>query len=1076
MVEDEEEQVPEVSEADELLSSYARIKALLSGFENESSEWSSFLYEELNDPTKSNLLNKLNVHDDDAEFFSILKNVNHVSDRSSEFEYGQDLLDPFKLDNELDALLNSVEIAKVKSVSRAERLQAGFRKVKSAQELVVSKIVRKLKTEAGLTRIETKVREHNELIDRLTNTLAEKNQTIITNNKEKELSADELRHKHERETEEKIRDMVQTIEVKTKELSVVTSTHGRLKSEYSNLQNRLGMLLHELDVEEKAATMDASRVAVNPVMRFRASIYRNAASKGATTNLFGDVSSGTITKELVGDSQRALDEAFEKQQQLYAATAASEERTQALRKELTQLMQSEENKALDRLKKVCDNLQVKIQSDEQRVKVMATLVHQIQKGDESAHRSIPKEFRASEGTAASRKSIVGTSTHKRARSAKPLKSEAKTTVPAGKGSEPALPELMSLVPEAHERQREPISMKLHRRLHSQYYETPEDVDKESSGSDNDEAQKVSGTGVKKSLELPRKRRITSSQSSKIQKIMDMMNLQFAKLSTVKEEDIKHIFDYRTFPDDAEGMKTSHSGSLSEASGRSGGSARSRRRQYQLQQVQQAQTDSSTTGENSADHTKMFQSSETGISSSPHKRHGALAPRPPAGSRASSRGKDPVMQASTSDDYLRIPVTADLEDQSDAEFYAQNYGIKMALEHLTAFLEVLTSGNSTDTSFLSNQSGKARVTFARDEREELLTVEDLRGHIAKLISLIRELHFLSQNNKQTRKDLQKEVDSKLKECDRLRNDLLQEIEGSHWPQATKAGQYEVGIEQSKDNLKELKATAKDWDQRVSIKRAQTIRLSQMVANSSTRRASVVHKLDPQSEEILKLRKQSGSPKRDKSPTKPKSPVKTVPEKASVQAVDEKPLAIEGGRVPVAVEYSYSVANKRMSLFDDITNIYDAAMTSLKSADRSVPFDQQTVDARPTTEPRAWDFAPAPLVVDVVTQAVISTNTNPELLHRPQHSDPSTVEVQVLAHPEVDPAPVADAVNVSVEAAGTNEDLVGVEGTLSSAPQAEPDKPDSSAVYEGSEEDAGSDGWEDILHGYEADKSDPEMDLE
>jgi len=207
---------------------------------------------------------------------------------------------------------------------------------------------------------------------------------------------------------------------------------------------------------------------------------------------------------------------------------------------------------------------------------------------------------------------------------------------------------------------------------------------------------------------------------------------------------------------------------------------------------------------------------------------------------------------------------------------------------------------------------------------LQTVEGLRGNINTLIALIRELHFLSQSNKNLCKDLHREVDNKLKECDRLRSDLLQEVEGAHWPQATRAGQYELGIEQSKEKLRELKVEVKQWEQCVRIKRAQNIRLSQVVANTSTRRASIVHKLDPHSEEILKPRKKYAPPVAGHLPTvKPKSPIKSDP----VKEDSEPPLVVDATRTP-AGQYNFSVANKRMDLFDDMSNIYDSAIRSIK----------------------------------------------------------------------------------------------------------------------------------------------------
>ena len=905
-----EEEVPEVVDTDNVMETYLRLNTLLREFDLETNDWSSELREELNNPIKQNLLNRMNLHDDDNEFWKTLSSIDHAPDRSSNFNFRPELLNVHQLDNEMNILFSNVHIAKENSSMRMERLNAGFERVKETQQSTVDDVIKRIRREVGLTKIENRVNELKEQIVTLNNSLEDKKETIQRNNREKLLTAEELRVKYEQDVEERVRNLIATMEQKNKALTTLTSSNEKLKAKNSNLQTDLGKLLSDLEAEERTGNLEVS-TAVDPVKRFRASIYRHANAKGTDTSLFGDITAGTITEAIISDSQKALEEAFQKQQELYRDLAGTEERVLGMRKELTALLQSEENKALERLKKVCDNLQVKIQSDEQRVKVMAALVNQMHRSEvESARRADVRKtvIALSTGKGKGKSSMVS-AVHTRSRKL-PAAALVEEELLRAEGDLWALWK----EPDDTAAEKETLSMKLHRRMYAQYFasslEAPVDVPSKSD-SDEEQSSPKSSRKPARLASLPRKRRITPAQSGKIQRIIDMINRQHTKLSSLKAEDIKQILDYREFEEEA--LRPDSSASSHVSAGQSAKEALSL--------------------EVTADHTQLLPGGSGKASGDVSSSSSSSAANHPIGSSSvsgkyvegtsrspSSRSDMRPRTADSRDSHLRIPTTSALSDRDDADFYAQNYGIKLALEQLTTLMDVLTqgsSGNSKGKSTPQQQDGVVSIGEAKEHQ----TVEGLRANIQRLVSLIREHYFLSQNSKQVRKGLQKEVDEKLKECDNLRSELLQEIEGSHWPTATKAGQYEVEIEETKARLKELKKEVKQWEQRVSLKRTQNIRMSQVISSTSARRATAIATKNAAQEH--RNRKRGAG-------------VLTVPENTTATGMTSKPAVPPTTVLSQVSEERYSVANRRMSLIDDLSGIYDTAMSSIRAADRAIPY--------------------------------------------------------------------------------------------------------------------------------------------
>jgi hypothetical protein len=917
---DDEEDVPEVEDEIEeqeegVAEAYARLNALLRSYDLETVQWSNELSEELSDLTKQNLINRVNVHDADAEIFQVLGSIDHAKDRSDDFNFRDELLNPNKLDNDLIALMSTVDIAKSTSTSRMQKLKSAFSRVKNAQKMVVDKTTKRIRIESGVTKVEARVEELKEQVADLRNALQEKKETIQRNNRDKSLSADELRRKYESEMEDRIRSLVASVEQKNKDLAAFTATNDKLGGRTQNMHNELGKLLQDLEKEERAGAADTSAVSTDPLHRFRASMYRHANTKGAAH--FVDVSAGVITKELVGDSQKALETAFARQQELYSQMAETEEKTIRMRRELTSLLQSEEHKALERLKKVCDNLQVKIQSDEQRVKVMAGLVQQMQKGEAKAEHQ-PRIRKTVMDLAKNSKDKPAADGNLRTRARKHPASVADNGLDEEE-------EVMPLVRDFGDK--ETISMKLHRRLYAQYFTAvPRDSGHEGKNDEDDGS--PTRRQNKPSADLPRKRRITLAQSAKIQKIIDMFNMQQTKLTSVGSDEIQHIFDYREFEEEAERPESTLSFLGDTPAMTPGVSSR---------QLATSAPTSQPADSRFGDTTQMLPQRAGPVASvleTHAKQNAALIPNAvqnakQAGMHSAHSGSEQHSTAASITDpyaHLHIPTTAALEDQNEADFYAQNYGMKLALEHLNAFLEILTNGRSSDATFLSANGRKNMTT---SEPQEMHTVEGLRASIQKLVELIREMHFMSKNSKAIRKGLQDEVDAKLKACDRLRNDLLHEVEGSHWPTSMRAGQYELEIEACEQNVRELKKTAKQWDQRIGLKRAQNIRLSQSIAQASARRAvtmfkSATEEFQRRHQEKLQAAAKP-APAAAPGEAKPGDPALSAPEP------EKPPTPLELANRQI--EDRYSVANKRMTLFDDIASIYDTTMSNLKKLERT-----------------------------------------------------------------------------------------------------------------------------------------------
>jgi hypothetical protein len=1051
----------DLSDSGGVQDSFVKISELLNRFDVQSNEWSNELHGELSNPIKQNLINRLNIHDEGGDFFRTMEEMKRGSNQSEDFEYGQHLLDPGKLDRELFMLVNTLEKTKEKSTTRLEKLKVSFRRVKYAQELVADKIIKRINTDVGLTKTQMKVTDYIAQVEILKNELSIKRDLIRVHNEESEMTAEQLRHKYEQDTENRVVHLIHEIDAKKAKLNKLVEKEGEIKLRTSTLHNDLGTLLHSIEEQERAAKVDTQQAPLHPVVRFRASVYRNAEKQGMTTSLFSGAqalpSTGEITLEAANDSRRALADATDKMHVLVNSISKAEARTASLRKELHQLLHSEHNKALERLKKAVDGMQTKIQSDEQRVKVMAMLVAQMH-GTQSASKhqrkysTAPKKA-VSTPMANIRKTLIALAKGGASSAAQQallhhhrglLAEEEDDDDQNGGSRVDVMPLLRDLgLGGGASSERESLAMRMHRRLYAQYYvhdaaadsrgaaasvvgssaghivhtTTPDEQDllpgrhdgAGSSDSDSTAERRHASAGgrvrsgnrgdskhsksVKDKIEaqrrvllsMPRKRRVTTVQSAKIQKIMDMMQRQQVKLSSLKENEVKHILESRVVsmqPNESDrssfkgGQKNSkelrqagvvgtvdfsldipddHSSLVSNNGGRSGPG--SPRNMSLISNVVGGQAANSVisldrrslpvqdplAGSGGGEGSVTFSDKDGNGSPIPVLSRNASggssgsAGRPASALRSTSpstpRGGQGILSASNKTpvnlSHLRIPTTGALEEENDADFYAENFGIKLALEQLSAIMEVLMNGclasgsggsssgrgsgsGSGGGNGNSNSSAPARSLYrepAGEEDSELQTVEGLRASIQKHIALIREMHFKGLGAKRAKKELQREVDAKLHECDTLRSQLLCEIEGAHWPADTKAGQYELEIQRCKDKLKDLKQLSKQWDHKVSLKRAQNIRLSQIITSDTMRRANQAHAVG-------------------KKPVQKKGDIG-----ASKVAADRKSSMIMLDAALDAVDGKVSDINAGVSVFDDISKIYDTAITKIRTVELS-----------------------------------------------------------------------------------------------------------------------------------------------
>lgn len=194
--------------------------------------------------------------------------------------------------------------------------------------------------------------------------------------------------KYENEVEDKIRHLIVVIEQKTNHINDLMTLQYNIKEDIEKLQKDLSIILNDIDIEEKKLAIHAKQS--DTIQEFRLSIlqmnnelqhHEGSNNNSITSNLFSSSNyNGIITQEHMNDSHLALQNAIHTQKDLYHMISNIEERNLSHIKKMKNILKSEDNKALERLKKRVIELESTLTTNQNRFNVLSTLYDKIKIG------------------------------------------------------------------------------------------------------------------------------------------------------------------------------------------------------------------------------------------------------------------------------------------------------------------------------------------------------------------------------------------------------------------------------------------------------------------------------------------------------------------------------------------------------------------------------------------------------------------------------------------------------------------------------------------------------------------------
>ncbi|KAJ1410260.1 hypothetical protein B484DRAFT_402959 [Ochromonadaceae sp. CCMP2298] len=404
----------------------------------------------------------------------------------------------------------------------------------------------------------------------------------------------------------------------------------------------------------------------------------------------------------------------------------------------------------------------------------------------------------------------------------------------------------------------------------------------------------------------------------------------------------------------------------------------------------------------------------------------------------SRAWEQAHQAEVRDAAMEYADAARLmQEEDDAKFYAQNYGLKLALEQLQSLLDTLAGGSGGGG---SSKTPAFSPTFHTEEKERT-AVQDLRAEISRLIKRIRQSHYAGLDVKALRRSQKKDLAQRLGERDRLCKEMLHETQNAHWPMGMKAGQYEHQAAEVRGRLKDLRRSVRLWDSRCSIRRHKNLRLSQLITrdgqvarNKAVQEAATAAREAAAAEAAVLAAKQAA-------------------ELAETHATHVRIQAVLDAAV--GAERRYTVANDRVVVFDDMHNIYSTAMQQIRGIDTARPYLREFTAA-------SGAFGPAAMRVQV---PVAGEGEKTE-----EGGEGEAGARGDSAAPKVEAVEVAGVVEGVEEGAKVGEEG-GPETLTISIPQQKGQEEDKGEKGETPTHDEDIEAWgKTIMPGYDADGSD------
>jgi hypothetical protein len=735
---------------------------------------------------------------------------------------------------------------------RKDKLLECFQRLKNKQKEMIFRLLDDFKKAHSYQRMKNRLLELDSSMVKNKALLSEKKYALQVKKAQSNISAEELRKRFEYETEQQVRHLLEQGEKRKHEVEELTRKHHGIEEETERLLKELSLVLYDLEKEEKALPPITTTNSPNSKGKGGNGNRPNSPSHQITglssTTQYDDLtgifevfpfiqnSGGELTDEMIDQALKVVEESELKLNTMRGMITLAEEDYVKKKTNLNNLIKGEDNKANERLKKLCVGLEQKIASDEKRVELLENLIKGLKKEKQPGSST-------GGGSSSSGGNVGGTqgTTRVRHRSSAMLGPGGETTTAPNKrqtmvvarpvaGSNGSSKETSSShhtdgthKSHGHDESSStksqganngsittntttnggttgsnvpPPQTSFHNLL-KQYLENSFLVDLTTTNNQKDANQEGS-VNSDPTVVTPTTPNGTSATFTLTDDKMEEIINQYRIIAP--HQVMKMSKSIEVFQDFAS-SKLHHINAIIPPS----------------QHLTTMMNSAMATVHNGGKKGKL---KLPGVS--PTNNHSSL-------SSAMTFTLPPLEEAGNKIENIPGTRPADYKAPRQEELveavYFESFAYNIAVEQLNSIITMLLQWN---TSGGSVSNGKAELGM-RTEEEELENIEDLRHEINKILELLKGTYRDGQQVQRVYKDLSHDFNEQLRVCDRLRAELLREVEGLQWSSMLQPGQYQVEIEICKNRIGILKQQLKGMEERVSSRRKTNIRLSQLLTD-------------------------------------------------------------------------------------------------------------------------------------------------------------------------------------------------------------------------------------------------------
>jgi hypothetical protein len=587
--------------------------------------------------------------------------------------------------------------------------------------------------------------------------------------------------------------------------------------------------------------------------------------------VFPFLDTNEITEEMVLESLKITDKLLMDFEDKKRELSIQEEKVNSEKNKIQNLLRSEENKTLERLKLTVNNLQEKIESDGKRGELLQTLIKNLSSEGKVTHRKSKlltpsisnKDRKGNDDSKSAENKTENFAMDLSSQPSEPSKAQLKvSSVPVLNEIEHNVIKYQELFEKCHsiiQTEREKVFSRGRSReavmenapTNFKPFNPSNDSSKlnfkenyhADSNYRSEQRAQIAALEHKRNI----KRIVVPHQISKIHKAIEMFDY-YGNLPELSEiEKIQNtLLPYTNFPMSRSANRASATDDLKKGSTSQKQSLPSSPLNKSRPLSQKSVTFTSIEEVQFKAENADFDMLPTTHQQSSQGRRSAIS------SRSSIRSKSPELLAALSatvdqfnkqfsgEKVLQTPsttpksrgyqLTLKMEEQENRQFFLQDYGFKLALEQISSIYNLLLKWNHPGSANPSLLNGNIVVQTDQEENN-LVTIELLKSQIEQLLAKIKSLYRQNTYYNSIIKDLSKDLVSNMKKSSTLQTELYSEIRDIKWNQNSLPGKYQMEMDILKERILTFKKECKVWEDKVAKRRLTNIRLSQMLSESS-----------------------------------------------------------------------------------------------------------------------------------------------------------------------------------------------------------------------------------------------------